>query len=110
MAHYIAESSRVYVVAYDAQDLAGFIALRDATRISQFFVEPRHQGKGLGRKLWNEVRLVAGATEDAEFTVDSSLNAVPVYEKFGFTVCGPVAEQGGVVFTPMHRPARADDA
>lgn len=105
MAQYITEDSRVYVVAHDAQGLAGFISVKDGTRISQFFVEPRHQGKGLGRKLWSEVRLMAGASHDAEFTVDSSRNAVAVYESFGFTVCGPVTEQGGVVFIPMRRAA-----
>ena len=106
MAQYIAEESRVYVVAHDAKGLAGFISLKGGTRISQFFVEPRSQGQGLGRKLWNEVRLMAGARDSTEFTVDSSHNAVAVYESFGFTASGPATQEGGVVFVPMHKAAR----
>jgi GNAT superfamily N-acetyltransferase len=103
MAQYIGESSRAYAVARDSVRLAGFIALKSRTRISQFFVEPSHQGKGLGRRLWNEVRVLAGADDDAEFTVDSSRNAVGVYRRFGFVPSGPVTQAGGLIYVPMRR-------
>ncbi len=105
MAQYIAEPARVFAVARDAQQLAGFISLKDGSRISQLFVAPAFQGRGLGRRLWNQVRVLAGAQEGAAFTVDASLNAVAVYSRFGFVPCGPVTRDGGVVFLPMHRPA-----
>jgi GNAT superfamily N-acetyltransferase len=103
LARYISEPDRVYVLAEDEHGLAGFIALKDASRISQFFVQPRCQGKGLGRRLWTDALLLVGAERDFEFTVDSSRAAVPVYESFGFRVCGLVTHSGGVVFIPMQR-------
>lgn len=36
-----------------------------------------------------------------EFTVNSSLNAVEVYERFGFRAVGSIVEVHGVSFLPM---------
>lgn len=103
MAEYIIEEQRLYFVARDGARLAGFISLKDGSRISQFFVHPDYQGQGVGRKLWEEVRLLTGNAASAEYTVDSSQAAVAVYERFGFRITGPVTVQGGLVFVPMRR-------
>lgn len=36
-----------------------------------------------------------------DITVRSSLVAVPVYERFGFTIAGPAAEKDGFGYQPM---------
>jgi predicted GNAT family N-acyltransferase len=105
MAQFIAEEARVFVVAHDAHGLAGFISLKNQTHISQFFVEPRSQGQGLARRLWTEAQRFAGVHEGKEFSVDSSIAAVAVYECFGFTAIGSARQEGGVVFVPMLRTA-----
>jgi len=110
IAEYIAGPNRIYVVARVGAELAGFISLKDRSRVSQFFVCPHRQGKGVGRRLWNEALARVGADEASSFTVDSSRSAVPVYERFGFKVAGPVTEQGGVVFVPMRREPSPNDA
>jgi GNAT superfamily N-acetyltransferase len=105
MAEYIAEASRLFVVAHDSHGLAGFISLKNGTRISQFFVEPRHQGQGLGRRLWNEAQRLARTSDDTEFTVDSSRNAVAIYKRFGLEATGPVRQEAKVIFIPMRSAA-----
>lgn len=105
MALRLAEPARVFAVARSGGGLAGVIALKDRSHVSQFFVEPHHQGQGLGRRLWDEVRRLAGVGDDSVFTVDASVNAVPVYRRLGFAECGPVTVSDGLVFVPMRRPA-----
>ena len=104
----IAEASRLFLVSHDSQGLAGFISLKNGTRISQFFVDPRHQSQGLGRRLWDEAQRRAGIGEGTEVTVDSSRGAVAVYERFGFAAVGPAKQEGGVIFVPMCRLAALD--
>jgi GNAT superfamily N-acetyltransferase len=93
------------LIAARTVGIAGFISLRDGTRISQFFVQPRHQGQGLGRRLWDEAQRRAGISDSTEITVDSSRGAVAVYERFGFAAVGPAKQEGGVIFVPMLRAA-----
>ncbi|GMG88747.1 hypothetical protein MNKW57_30680 [Biformimicrobium ophioploci] len=38
---------------------------------------------------------------EVEYTVNASLNAVPVYEAFGFEVAMPRQVHRGIVFQPM---------
>jgi GNAT superfamily N-acetyltransferase len=108
MAEHIEEASRLFVVAHGPDGLAGFISLKNGTHISQFFVEPRHQGQGLGRRLWHEAQRRAGISEGTEVTVDSSRGAVAVYEHFGFAATGPAKQEAGVVFVPMCGMAAMD--
>ena len=41
------------------------------------------------------------AGNPGKFTVNSSLNAVPVYQRFGFVANGPVVQKHGIAFQPM---------
>lgn len=94
---------RCHVVEVD-EVFAGFIVVRDGRYISQFFVAASFQGLGLGRLLWDAAR-AAGACGD--FTVDSSLSAVPVYERLGFRATGPRQQAEGMAFVPMVLDASA---
>lgn len=99
---YVSASNFEYFVAESQSQLAGVVALRDNSHLFHLFVAEPFQGQGLGSKLWQMVK--AGALQSGnpgKFTVNSSLNALPVYEKFGFVASGPVVQTHGVKFQPM---------
>jgi predicted GNAT family N-acyltransferase len=78
------------------------VAMRDNRHLYHLFIAPRFQGQGLARTLWNTVRLAALASGNpGHFTVNASLTAVPVYERFGFVANGEKVETHGIAFLPM---------
>lgn len=99
-----------YWLAEDAQGLAGVIAVKGQNHLYHLFVAERVQRQGLARQLWSH--LLAECQDQAEFTVNASLHAMPMYQHWGF-----VAEQGprdrmGIVDVPMRlvvRPRYAGD-
>jgi len=99
---YVSAGNFEYYVAEVENQLAGVVALRDNTHLFHLFVAEPFQGQGLGSKLWQVVKASAiQSGNPGKFTVNSSLNALPVYEKFGFITCGPVVQSHGVMFQPM---------
>lgn len=91
-----------YFVSEVQGDIAGFIAMRDSTHLFHLFVANKHQGQGLARALWSHARERATSDRGAcEFTVNSSLNAVVVYERFGFVRSGVQVQTHGIAFVPM---------
>jgi GNAT superfamily N-acetyltransferase len=63
---------------------------------------PSHQRKGLGYKLWSELKQLAEKSgNDQEFTVNSSLIAVSFYASFGFKSVGEALVKNGIRFQPM---------
>jgi GNAT superfamily N-acetyltransferase len=98
----LASSDAVYWVAESNSDVVAVAGLRGNERISHLFVEPKYQGLGLARKLWGILRDQAlRAGNPGVFTVNSSLVAVPVYQRFGFVVAGAKVEKDGGAYVPM---------
>jgi GNAT superfamily N-acetyltransferase len=82
--------------------LVGVVGLRRKSHLFSLYVEDNMQRKGLGRLLWNHARARAEETGKVdEFTVNSSKNAVPIYERFGFVAEGPIVDSHGVRYVPM---------
>lgn len=112
---YVLSSRYRYLVADANGELAGFVATRDDTHVFRLFVSRHHQNRGVARELWRRVLDVAsGSGVVPVFTVNSSILAVPVYERFGFVkISGPVRTDG-IVFVPMQsggcRPAAGNRA
>jgi len=103
---YITSSNFHYLIAEDGPNLAGAVALRDGRHLFHLFVAPTHQRQGLARALWEAAK--QGAAKDLKvFTVNSSPNAVAVYERFGFAAIGPRTEMNGIAFVPMEAAATA---
>lgn len=95
-------SNYCFHVAEAQGQVAGVVGVRDGAHLFTLFVAEDFQGQGLGRRLWELARaecLAAG--NPGAFTVNSSKYAVPVYERFGFVVAGPVQSRSGVLFVPM---------
>ena len=86
-----------YVAESDSA-ICGVIALRDESHVYHLFVRSDAHRQGIAPTLWDHARHHSNATA---FTVNSSPFAVPVYERFGFTVADAPQEKDGLVFVPM---------
>ena len=102
VAAFIERDDIMYLVAEAGGILAGAAALRDHRSVEHLFVDQAYQRIGLGRRLWETLREAAlRAGNPGVFTVCSSVNAVPVYERFGFVVVGEKLFRHGGVSVPM---------
>jgi len=82
--------------------LVGVVGVRRKSHLFSLYVSDRMQNHGLGKLLWNHARARAVGSGSVEgFTVNSSKNAVPFYERFGFVTQGPVVDSHGVLYVPM---------
>jgi GNAT superfamily N-acetyltransferase len=107
---YLASKRYGYLLAYSNSQLAGFIAIRDGSHLFHLFVERSHQRQGIARRLWERaLRQLCAPNSDGNFTVNSSLSAVPVYQSFGFVPAGSIQRMHGISFLPMRRPAPTAD-
>jgi GNAT superfamily N-acetyltransferase len=91
-----------YHLAEGAGELAGIVGVRDAGHLYHLMVaEPLH-GQGIASTLWDIAKEAAASDGNTgRFTVNSSVNAVPVYGRFGFVATGAVQVQNGIAFVPM---------
>ncbi len=70
-----------HYVAEDSTGPCGMIALRDGSHLYHLFVRADAHRQGIARALWEHAMVLSG---HSTFTVNSSLFAVPVYERLGF--------------------------
>jgi GNAT superfamily N-acetyltransferase len=91
----------LYVLGFVGNELAGVAAIRDMKHFYHLFVAPEYQYKGIARSLWHSLRTRAVATGTGIFTVNSSIYAAAVYEKFGFSPTGEPQTNNGINFVPM---------
>ena len=102
---YLASERYRYLPAYSDSRLAGFIAIRDGSHLFHLFVERTYQRQGIARRLWERaLEELCTPGGDGDFTVNSSLRAVPVYQAFGFVPAGSIQSMRGISFLPMRRP------
>jgi ribosomal protein S18 acetylase RimI-like enzyme len=91
-----------YWVAERCDAIIGFVGVRDHSHLYHLFVAECEQNRGVARALWQTAEgacRVAGNL--GRFTVNSSNNAVGVYESFGFVRAGQPQNSDGVLFNPM---------
>jgi GNAT superfamily N-acetyltransferase len=99
---YLESPRYTYIVAEQEGTMLGFIALRDVSHIFHLFVARQHQRGGVARRLWQHAKAHAITTAaPSQFTVNSSLRAVPTYSAFGFEAAGEVVSVHGISFLPM---------
>jgi GNAT superfamily N-acetyltransferase len=87
-----------HFIAEDTAGLCGVIAVRDGSHVYHLFVHPAKHRQGIARALWEHARAESGK---GSFTVNSSLFAVPVYQRLGFTSSAGPKSANGLVFVPM---------
>ncbi len=91
-------SGNIFVICKEGTSIVGVAEVRDRNHLNLLFVEPSLQRKGIGRKLFND--LISRVCE-YEITVNSSLNAIAAYTKYGFQETGPKDEVRGISYQPM---------
>jgi GNAT superfamily N-acetyltransferase len=94
----IAAENFRYYVAQGVDGLDGVIAIRNGSHLYHLFVRSEAHGQGVARALWEHAKAQSG---QSRFVVNSSLPAVPVYERFGFVVKDAPQSGNGLVFVPM---------
>jgi GNAT superfamily N-acetyltransferase len=104
----IASGRYRYHLAERAGGLAGVVGVRDTGHLYHLMVAEALHGRGIASTLWNAAKKAAASEGNTgTFTVNSSVNAVPVYERFGFTATGAVQVQNGIAFVPMELAGRS---
>jgi GNAT superfamily N-acetyltransferase len=78
----------------------GVLHVKNGNHIALFFVLPTCQRQGIGRALIRTVDQICPL-----LTVNSSVNAVASYERFGFCAVGPERIVDGIRFVPMKQAA-----
>lgn len=77
-------------------------ALRDHRHVHHLFVASEAHGQGIARSLWSHADADARAHGgNGAYAVNSSVYAVPVYERLGFVATATVQTRNGVRFVPM---------
>ena len=82
-----------YWVAVDGEKIVGCASLcpdkdQRTGEVHSFFIDPDHQGRGIGRLIWTRLLERAHAYAMADVRLDADPNAVPFYEAMGFQVVG----------------------
>jgi GNAT superfamily N-acetyltransferase len=91
-----------YWLGEDDGQFCGVVAVREHKHLQHLFVVPAYQGRGIGKALWLHARAYAlKAGNSGVFTVNASMNAVAVYERFGFAATGAAIVANGLRFVPM---------
>jgi ribosomal protein S18 acetylase RimI-like enzyme len=102
IAGYIKSGRYSYLVAHIAEKLVGVLGIRDHQHLYHLFVAESVQRQGIARALWTYAKTeIMAKTSEVEITVNSSLNAIGVYERFGFTAVGPRVDINGISFVQM---------
>lgn len=91
-----------YHVAVGKNKIVGVVGMRENSHLYHLLVSEEHQGKGLSRELWELAKnKCLSKGNPGKFTVNSSNNAVGVYEAFGFKRTSAMEESNGVLYNPM---------
>lgn len=82
-----------YWVACDGDAIVGMASLcpdkgQPSGEVHSFFIDPDHQGRGIGRLLWSRLLERAHAYAMTRIRLDADPNAVPFYKAMGFEVVG----------------------
>lgn len=90
-------------------DLAGCARVvddGDCVRISRVALAAAARGRGLGDALVDATLAAAEAlAAGRELRLDAQTRLAGWYERWGFAVCGPEFDDGGVAHLPMLRPS-----
>lgn len=82
-----------YWVASDGDQIIGCASLtpdkgQRTGVVHSFFIDPDHQGRGVGRMLWGKLLERAHAYQMTDVRLDADPNAVPFYQAMGFELAG----------------------
>jgi len=92
------ENAYEHYVYEENEMIIGYFSLLNATHFLYLFVNEKHHKKGVARAL---VEYALKGKEHKSYSVNSSIYAVPFYEKLGFKSYALVQKHHGMVYKPM---------
>ncbi|ABK48529.1 GCN5-related N-acetyltransferase [Shewanella sp. ANA-3] len=102
VAHYFALGYQYHVAINETGELVGVVGMKDNSHLYHLFVADIAKGQGLSRQLWELAKAECLAKGNpGTFTVNSAVNALPVYQHFGFVAQSDIRERGGIRDIPM---------
>ncbi len=75
------------------QEIVGYLSIKQRDHLYHLFVSEAHQRKGIAKSLW---RYAVARLSVIQCVVRSSLFAVSVYARLGFSATEPVAFKDGI--------------
>lgn len=84
------------IVAKDGSRIIGFVQLKADKQngtISHLYILPGYEGNSIGTQLFGLIRERAVQLNIAKLYIESTLNALSYYEKFGFTNKGLIQDK-----------------
>lgn len=91
-------NGKLFLVCKIKTIIVGLVEVRNNDHINLLFVAVNAQNKGVGRTLIHSVIKIVSASA---ITVNSSLNAVVAYQKYGFIENGHEGDENGIRYQPM---------
>lgn len=93
-----------HLCALDGDKLVGIVVVKPPTHLYHLFVHTDYQRSGIGKNLFTIADdWSTSASGERLATVNSSLNAIKIYECIGFDSNGPIIDSDGVKYQPMTR-------
>jgi GNAT superfamily N-acetyltransferase len=99
--HSLQKNNGFVLNAMVRSEVIGTIAVRDANHIALFFVKKDHQGKGVGKALYNKAKQMIKDAGKTVITVHSSPYAVICYEALEFSAVDTEKVENGIRYIPM---------
>ena len=95
----ISDPDYLNLVNEQAGKIVGYISVKQRSHLYHLFVAEYAHGQGIARLLWNSV--LGRQPLVSQYSLRSSLFAVPVYQKLGFQINGEAGMKDGIGFQPM---------
>ena len=92
----------IALTAKNNNKIVGMIEIKDYNHICLLFVDKEFQKNGIARLLFTSVlKIIKENSRTAFIDVNSSIYAVPIYQKLGFTAQNSVQDYAGIKYVPM---------
>lgn len=91
------------VAKTDDGDIIGVIEVKFTGHICLLFVRKQHQGKGIGHRLFISAKEICleNTNDKMKMSVNSSIYAIDIYKKYGFSAVENVKNINGISFLEM---------
>lgn len=98
----VSSTASVFLKCSD-RSILGFILVQDYWNLSDLFVFPASEGKGIGKSLFIAAKTICQPRQDKGYIrVNSSKNAEGFYRKLGFETFTPEKEVPGFVVSLIY--------
>jgi len=94
----VTDPEYLHFIMEEEKSVIGYIAIQQSGYVYHLFIAEEFQGNGIARKLWEHAKQHVSSSV---FTLRSSMFAVPIYQKFGFSKSAPIGNKEGISFQPM---------